>query len=271
MNKEKLYELVRQRKSLKEISAITQVSPTTIRYWIDKHSIKRCCKCCGNELEGTRSTFCSTDCKLKSKKPQGTPSEVLQGFNKPINWKNVQIFYDNGKTWRETALEFGIYSAALAAARKIGLFVTRTATESRKLRETDSHPQSDETKAVISEKRKKWLLENPDKHVWKRGAKFKSVPCENVKKYLTDNGIKFESEVSPIPNRAFSIDIAFPERKVAIEINGNQHYNKDGTLRQYYAERHALIESAGWKLHEVHYTNCFDPEKIKAVIDIALL
>ena len=53
-------------------------------------------------------------------------------------------------------------------------------------------------------------------------------------------------------DNASNIDIAFPDIKLGIEINGNQHYNSDGTLKDYYQERHNLIEEAGWKLLEVH-------------------
>lgn len=58
----------------------------------------------------------------------------------------------------------------------------------------------------------------------------------------------------PLDDRNFSIDIAFPDLKIGIEINGNQHYNPDGSLKAYYAERHNLIVEAGWKLMELHYS-----------------
>ena len=55
----------------------------------------------------------------------------------------------------------------------------------------------------------------------------------------------------------FSIDIAFPDIKFGIEVNGNQHYNSDGTLKPYYKERHDLIEKSGWILLELHYSSCY--------------
>lgn len=96
------------------------------------------------------------------------------------------------------------------------------------------------------------------------------MPCENVKKYLIDNNIQFIEEYRPLVERFFSIDIAFPNLKIRIEINGNQHYNKDGTLKEYYQNRHDLIEDAGWKLFEIHYTRCFNFESISKIMNFEL-
>ena len=46
---------------------------------------------------------------------------------------------------------------------------------------------SEEHKLSISNGIKKYLKNNPDKHVWKRSDKFKSIPCENVKIFLNKN------------------------------------------------------------------------------------
>jgi very-short-patch-repair endonuclease len=125
---------------------------------------------------------------------------------------------------------------------------------------------STKTKEKISKARIKYLKENPDKHVWKRNTKFKSEPCEKVKKFLNEQRILFVEEWNPLDSRLFSIDIAFPDIKLGIEINGNQHYNKDGTLKEYYQNRHNEIVAAGWKLIELHYSSCFNEEILKNLI-----
>jgi hypothetical protein len=89
---------------------------------------------------------------------------------------------------------------------------------------------SDKTKLQMSISRKKWIKENKDKFNWNI-RKGKSEPCELFKSYLTDNNINFISEYSPFEERFFSIDIALPDKMVAIEINGNQHYDKNGQHR----------------------------------------
>jgi hypothetical protein len=123
------------------------------------------------------------------------------------------------------------------------------------------------TRQLLSSKRKKYLEENPEKHPWKKENKKISVPCNNVKEYLSKSNIQFVEEFTPLLDRSFSIDIAFPHIKTGIEINGNQHYTASGNLKPYYQERHDLIEKAGWKLIEVHYSQCFSDESISRFLN----
>lgn len=123
-------------------------------------------------------------------------------------------------------------------------------------------PHTDTTKLKISIKRKEWLNSNPDKHPWKRLDKYKSKPCEKVKEFLLSLGISFIAEFQPeIDGRFFSVDIAIPDKLIALEINGNQHYETTGKLKPYYQERHNLLEGAGWRVFEIHYSACFSLEK----------
>lgn len=125
---------------------------------------------------------------------------------------------------------------------------------------------SEETKLKLSELKKKFLRENPDKHNWKRHDKFISVPCEKVKTFLREEEISFSWELEPSTERFFSIDIAFPDRMIGLEINGNQHYSRDGKLKPYYQERQEFLESLGWKIHQIHYSLCFKKETIIPII-----
>lgn len=130
------------------------------------------------------------------------------------------------------------------------------------------HSHTPESKRVLSERRKLYLAENPDKHVWKRSDKFKSKPCENIKNFLSSKNIIFVEEYSPSDERHFAIDIAFPDIKLGIEINGNQHYKSDGTLKDYYQDRHEFLENLGWIIIEVHYSLCFNTENIEKILDL---
>lgn len=119
------------------------------------------------------------------------------------------------------------------------------------------YSKSPEWRTKLSNSRKKFLKENPDKHPWKLSTKFKSAPCEYLKDKLRQNKVSFVDEYTPISDRAFSIDIAFPDEKIGIEINGNQHYNRDGSLTNYHQERHDIIQEAGWALIEIHYADVY--------------
>lgn len=123
---------------------------------------------------------------------------------------------------------------------------------------TESH------RKTISEKRKKYLADNPELHPWKTNKKFISEPCEILKNKLNELGYNFIPEYSVLN---YSLDIAFPEKKIAIEVNGNQHYDSGGILKSYYQKRHDTIESMGWKLLELHYTYCYKLDKLDSIID----
>jgi very-short-patch-repair endonuclease len=139
--------------------------------------------------------------------------------------------------------------------------------EKKRKRGTNFIKHTEESKKLISNARKAWLKNNPDKHVWKRSDKFKSEPCEFLKSIFRDNNINFIEEYSPLEDKNYSIDISFPNLKIGIEVNGNQHYNSDGTLKEYYFNRKNEIESIGWKLYDIHYSNVYKNEFIISLID----
>lgn len=116
---------------------------------------------------------------------------------------------------------------------------------------------SNETKEKISQARNKFLLENPDKHPWKNWNQ-KSLPCEMFKDYLKELNIDFEEEVSISTERHFSVDILIKNTNLIIEINGNQHYNNDGSLKKYYQDRHDFIKNLGYNIIELHYSIAFN-------------
>lgn len=121
---------------------------------------------------------------------------------------------------------------------------------------------SKETRQKISEKRKAYLKAHPDEHPWKRNNKFKSIPCKHLKEILKKD-YSFVEEYTDIRwKHNYSIDIAFLDKKLGIEVNGNQHYNDNGDLNNYYQKRHDYLTSEGWTLIELHYANCFKDEKI---------
>jgi len=124
-----------------------------------------------------------------------------------------------------------------------------------------------EFKEKISNGRKNYLKNNLEKHVWKRSKKFTSKPCEDFKDKLKKSKINFVEEFQPLENRFYSIDVAFPEIKLGIEINGEQHYNRDKSLKKYYQDRHDLIEKSGWLLIELHYSLVYNDKKVNKIIN----
>ncbi|MDP2692812.1 MAG: hypothetical protein Q8O88_04200 [bacterium] len=176
----------------------------------------------------------------------------MKKVRKNIDWRQIQKDNDDGLAKFQILEKYNISRGTLSRAEK------------RNIVKLVNHlPEELRQRRIKS--LKKYLRENKDKHVWKRNSKFKSVPCECFKNKLKENNINFIEEYSPLDDRAFSIDVAFPDKKIGIEINGNQHYNSDGTLKKYYQERYDLITNSGWKLYEYHYSMVYN-DKIVAQI-----
>lgn len=123
---------------------------------------------------------------------------------------------------------------------------------------------SPETIKLLSELQKKWLREHVDEHSWKKLNR-KSPPCEHLKEKLRESGLTFYEEYMPIVVNNYAIDIAFPYKKIGLEVNGNQHYKRklltsfddyheEKQLAPYYQERKEKIEKEGWILIDIHYS-----------------
>lgn len=176
-----------------------------------------------------------------------------------LNWKEIQSFYDTGKTWRDIVKAFNISFQMLTEASKLGLFHSLNNKKSIDLMwKRKGHigkKHTEESKLKLSIARKKYLSENPTIASWKTNDKFSSIPCEKIKKELSLLNIEFIEELMPLihKQRFFAADIAFPSKMIIFEINGAQHYSSDGKLKPYYQERHDLIEAEGWKVYEIPY------------------
>lgn len=171
-----------------------------------------------------------------------------------INWNDVQKFYDLPSTWKKTKEEFNLHNKQMSDAVKQNLLKTRDKSTAMKL--VKPHLHSKETKIKLSVIQRNYLLNNPDKHPWRKNSKFVSKPCEHLKSILKQRGVDFIEEFQSGNGRNYSIDILI--RNIAIEVNGNQHYSKDGNLKPYYIERENFLKSIGYDVINVHYSKVFD-------------
>lgn len=198
------------------------------------------CKYCGKEV-GNKGCLIlhETQCKLN-------PNRIYRNPNK-------NRLYEYNEPWNK-----GLTKENNDSLKQIGLTLKNKYKNGELIPSFLGKHHTEETKKRISEKRKQWLLDHKDQHVWRRDSKFLSIPCENLKQYLRDKGINFVEEYEPFDDINYCVDIAWPDEKIAIEVNGNQHYNRDGSLSKYYQKRHNLFVSRGWKLFEIHYSKCFN-------------
>lgn len=170
------------------------------------------------------------------------------------DWPKIQKLHDSGLNFTDIATDLGIEQR-----------VMRTALKYKKIHSSHKpvFKMSKEAKDRASVR-----LKNLRKNGVGNLTHKKSKPCEHLKTLLVERGIRFTEEFLPLSDRLFRIDIAFPNEKIGIEINGNQHYETNGTLKKYYQERHDLIEKSGWKLFELHYSVVYNRAVIFDIIEI---
>lgn len=177
-----------------------------------------------------------------------------------LNWDDIKTDYYSFMNRDALCKKYKITTHTITNAIKSGILEKRVITSTH----------SDDTKNKISKKRKDYLLNNPDEHPWRKNSKFISKPCEELKVFLRNNNIEFVEEFRCLDNYNYSIDIAFPDKKLGLEINGNQHYDRDGKLKDYYLKRQELINNDNWHLIQIHYPLCYNTDYRNELIDIIL-
>jgi len=130
---------------------------------------------------------------------------------------------------------------------------------------------SEKTKNKISESRKKYLEENKHKHNWSLYKNEQTYPEKLFEMEIRKVKYKVYSYYIPKESKKmFEIDFAIPFKKIGYEINGNQHYNKNKELKNYYKNRHNYLKLLGWKIIEIPYLLCYDKNKITNIIKKSL-
>lgn len=181
------------------------------------------------------------------------------------NLDSILFEYKNGSSLKSIISKYKISRSLMIRVLKKNSIDIRNLSESLIGRVGMKH--SDDTKKRMSIAKKEYYKINPDKHHWRSSKRTKSKPCENFKRIIEENNIQYIPEMRISDERFFSIDIALPQYKIGIEINGNQHYDPSGCLREYYQKRHDYIISLGWKLYELHYSLCFNDDFIKSILN----
>lgn len=104
---------------------------------------------------------------------------------------------------------------------------------------------SEETKKIMSEKRLKWMKENPEKTAWRQSNMSypEKIFFEKIKQLKWDKKYLIVLEKSVYP---YFIDFAFENEKVAIEIDGPQHLQVDRLESDF--KKDNLLKENGWRV-----------------------
>lgn len=186
-----------------------------------------------------------------------------------IDWKKIQIFYDDGNFYNDIVKEFNISPNALNEAIKLGLIKMRDRSSSTKISKSKNpYKHTEETKQKISKIRKEYLKNNPDKVPYLLNHSRKESYPE---KYFTEI---FQKEKIDVLKKyrigLYELDFAIPERKIDIEIDGEQHYC-DSKIVESDKKRNEYLINQGWDIIRIrwsHYNKLSKNEKNKFIDNI---
>ena len=228
------------------------------------NSRKYCFDCSPYKQHNTRKIIHNEKQKPLRTCGNGRIYPTIEDRLKDYDWIEIQNFYDSGGVWTDIVEKYNIPNNLLADAVKLGRLKT---IKNRKTAKCGGKPHTPESKEKIRQARLKHLAANPNESSWRAVQGKDSGPCKFVKDFLISKNIDFTPELQPLlhKNRYFSMDITFPEKMIAWEINGNQHYDTNSDLKPYYQTRHELIEAEGWTIIEIRYYNAY---KEKFLLDL---
>lgn len=115
---------------------------------------------------------------------------------------------------------------------------------------SSARKHTDETKKILSEKRKQYLEKNPDKvpYVLNHSSK-KSYP----EQYFEDcfSNIVKDKEIN-YPVLRYHLDFANPSKKIYLEIDGEQHY-VDKKIIEHDKKRTEKLANLGWNVLRIRW------------------
>ena len=138
-------------------------------------------------------------------------------------------------------------------AKELGLPKPEISKESHEKRsKSNKRPHTEETKRKISESRIKFLRENPHMVPYKLNhySKGRSYAEEYWKVVLDSNDVIYEEQYQIGP---YQLDFAFPELKIDLEIDGDQHH-LDKRIIESDKRRNQYLEELGWKIIRVKWS-----------------
>ena len=176
-----------------------------------------------------------------------------EDFFKKHNWDEIQDFYNSGHKWKEILKKFKISNKGLTLAIKNGWFKTRGRSESMKiLLKNNPRKHTDETKRKISEIRKKYLEENPNKVPYLLNhSRDESYPEKYFKNVFDNEGILV---VRYFRIGLYELDFCIPEKKIDIEIDGCQHY-LDEKIKISDEIRNKFLMEQGWDIIRIIWSD----------------
>lgn len=187
-----------------------------------------------------------------------------------IDWTEIQTKYDSGIATRHLVKEYKLSCQMFSDASKAGLFKPRSKAEATKMYHKlnpGATKHSDESKLKISKARKAYLYANPDKVPYLLNHKHKRKFYSEI--YFGEC-FRNTNIISEYKVRAYSLDFADVEKKIDIEIDGDQHF-LDKRIVEHDIRRNEYLLSLGWTIIRIRWSKfqkLSPPEKLQLVKSI---
>jgi very-short-patch-repair endonuclease len=250
MERELLENLIEKNLSTREISKETGKSQATVRHWLKKFDLKTNPN---PSFEKVKTWIC------KSCKEEFTLS--IHEFGNHTRWceKNpLRDGYSNNLVHARSCIEN--HSNQFLA----GKATSHSPETLEKLKRIGASP---EHRAKISKGVRDFFDKNPEKVGWRHHGHWRkkaSWPELFFKRIFETQGLNFIHEH---PVKRFSIDFAFPEKMIAVEIDGAQHSQPKEKERDKRKDDELLAE--GWKTIRVYWPvfNDLSKEEQRSFVD----
>lgn len=175
----------------------------------------------------------------------------LNLLKEQYNWQEIQTYYNQDHTWDDIQKKFGLSIDNILRAKQNGLFISRNHRDANLLAHKlnpDSFKHSEETKQKISVSRKIYLKEHPDKvpYLLNHYSKGDSFAEKFFEKYLVGYVKKHRFET-------YQLDFANLERKIDLEVDGDQHFT-DKRIVEHDKKRNAFLIELGWTVIRIRWS-----------------
>lgn len=234
MNRELLENLIEKNLSIREISKETGKSPTAVRHWLKKFDLKT------NPIstfEKSKISICKF-CEIEILGPIGNIANHTRWCEK----NPLRDGYSNNLVHARSCIEN--HSNQFLAGKA-------TSHSPETLEKLKRIGASSEHRAKISKGVRDFFDKNPDKVGWRHHGQWKvkqSWPEKYFQKVFDDSSLSYVKEH---PVKRFSIDFAFLEKMIAVEIDGSHHK----ALKERDARRDKELLEEGWTTIRVDWVD----------------
>lgn len=194
---------------------------------------------------------------------------MLMG-KKHYDWIEVQKFYNDDNSTRETAKHFGMQCCSLNKARKRGDFNSHRTIKEAMVIARRKHPESfkhsDITKKKISDSRKNYYKEHPEMHPNRLVANNKSkwtYPEKLAAEWFDKNEIIFKYNIRTLK---YYPDFLL-NNNIIVEVDGERWHTSSEAIERD-KKRDDDLKQNGYKLYRINAKNII--KKLESMRDIFL-